>query len=895
MSLGPGHHFGMRSLCELKSARSQMRRGQRDLRRGRIVVVGRRRGPRFDYIIENDAMWATIPAALLTDGGRVGVAPGTYTTKTLLSINPSATLTFAATQPSSKPRIDTLLVNASSDIRFEDLQLVSSSWASSPVACLRFQGAVSDLSFLRCDFIGNYRGTIGDPSFDVTLDTYPEYACIRPIFNSSGAVTGFDVNRPTVGDLLADGTYSMVFNNYGGVTFSVAPVATFTVSGGQITGTTLTSGGSSNATDTTGSGIRTALVTWAGQQRMFDYMPSAWRSISGSTMGGTILFQDCTIDLCNSGFKPFSSANAHLIVDNCSFDRVYQDFMSFSGMSPITIRDCFGTRPFSAGDAGDPHSDFIQLVHAGSGSWSGVTIERNIFITGNARGGMQGIFVEDAGTGDYLNPRIVGNCVLSQGSINGLSLNRPADGFVYANLIGRYDPTDTVRNTSAYVSSISSASGDVFWARNIGESLPATGAVIDSGGLTNLALGLNGATVSYGDVFANHTGSRTTKAEVVAAYTPKISYAGLGPFANTSYINHVSKSTNLDLEPTFARFTALQNATASSTVTSDWSRIVGGPSSGSVSVSGGEYRFADDSSGTNATSWTSASGTYTRDKFVQTQHSTPGTGVTDTTTTLTFRGLYTAEFTSTTASLASFTEVDNQATAYSTFSVSSLSGETGIRKVVLAVRFKPDAITANANIFCGANNAIQRLWFPTTTSIRYQFNGTTRQLRPSFTPTTDWRTHIITLDFTQADDTGCYWATIEDGLLLNNNPGTGGDFTTGGGTLSLSANGTNQMFGTTGSIGCFADGLGANVFDGRMAFFYMHWGDESFSLPDITQSSVRNLFTADLIGANGNGPTGTQPKFYFTGSLTDWNSGGGLANLGTLTSRPLIKQTGTYA
>lgn len=43
MSLGPGHHFGIRCLRELKSARSQMRRGQRDLRRGRVVVIGRRR------------------------------------------------------------------------------------------------------------------------------------------------------------------------------------------------------------------------------------------------------------------------------------------------------------------------------------------------------------------------------------------------------------------------------------------------------------------------------------------------------------------------------------------------------------------------------------------------------------------------------------------------------------------------------------------------------------------------------------------------------------------------------------------------------------------------------------------------------------------------------------
>jgi hypothetical protein len=711
-----------------------------------------------------------------------------------------------------------------------------------------------------------------------------------PTFNGSGVITGYTIPRPNVGDLLSDGTYNMVFNNYGSVTFSVAPTATFTVSGGVITGTTPGTGGSSNATASTGAGIRSALITWTGQRRMSNWMPSAWRSNAGTSMGGNITFQDCTVDLCNTGFKPISTAGCTLTIDNVSMDRIYQDYMAFSGMNPVIIRDCFGTRPFSNADAGDPHSDFIQLIHNGSGDWSGVVLERNIFATGNARGNMQGLFVADATTGYYVNPRIVGNVILTQGSINGLAVERPKDGFVFANLIVRFDPTSP-RNTSTLASSLSSSDGDILFGSNIVESGTGYDAVVSDGGYPSVGLGLNGATVPYGDVFADHTATRLTKAQIVAAYTPKVAYSGRGPFGNTSYINHVNRTTNLDLEPTYCRFAALQSQSTSTVVTGDWSRIQGGPATGSISVAGGEYRFADDAAGANATAWTSTAGTYTRDKFVQPRHTTSGTGTTDTTTTLTFRSTYTATFVSTTASVLSFSLVDNGGVQYSNFSVGSLSGETGIRKVVIALRFKPDAVNSAANIFASTGAIAQRFWFPSTSAFRYQFQGTTRSLRPNITPTTNAQTHIITLDFTQADDTGCYWATLEDGVILNNTPGSGGSFTTSGGTASFSANGTGQMFVNDGAIGLFAESDGGGgIFDGAFSYFYMHWGDAGFTLPDITQSSVRNLFTADLIGANGEGPTGTTPKFYYTGNAAAWNAG--IANLGSLTARPLNKATG---
>jgi hypothetical protein len=57
---------------------------------------------------------------------------------------------------------------------------------------------------------------------------------------------------------------------------------------------------------------------------------------------------------------------------------------------------------------------------------------------------------------------------------------------------------------------------------------------------------------------------------------------------------------------------------------------------------------------------------------------------------------------------------------------------------------------------------------------------------------------------------------------------------------------------------------------------------------------VRNAWLSSNIGANGQGPTGSQPKLYYTGTASEWNAGGGLANKGSLTA-PLAKMAGDYA
>jgi hypothetical protein len=847
----------------------------------------------YDYLITDDATWTSTFAlgAATLSGKTIAVAPGSYTAKTISSFNPASTVTIRALNDGDKPSINRVIVSGSSKLILDSLRITTTTWGagSNTQGAIDLTGTVSDVTVRRCDLVGNYRGTVGF-AIDPTINTYPEYACISPVFAAGGAVASFEINRATVGDLLADGTYSMIFNNYGGVTFSVAPVATFTVSGGQIVSTNLTSGGASNGTPTTGSGIRTALITWTGQRRMTDWMPSGIRTPT-ATITGNMIFEDNTFTLFNSGFKGNFAGTANVVIRRNTFDLIYQDYMSFGRSSPahpITVEDTFGTRPFSNSDAGDPHTDFLQLFStAGSVSWANVNVERNILIQGNARGIVQGLFISDAVTGNYDNARIVGNAIINRSATNGITIDSPRDGYIYRNLVCRFDPTDAVSNFSSItMSTTGTITGQVFVGDNILEA--------GLGGVTGYAsttLGLRGSTIPYANVFANHTGARTNRAEVVAAYAPKIAYAGKGPFADTAYIDHVNFTTNRNMEPSYVRFSSISNQSTSTVVTSNWSRVRGGVNGRAISVTGGEYRVADDDAGTNATAWGSTAGTVDLGKYVQVRHTTGSTGSTTITTTLSI-GLQSFSFQSSTTPATSFSSVSNGGTAWSR--MSNPANSTGNQKLLIAFRY---AATANSgNILAHDAALTMRIWFPTTTTIRaHILSSATCNLRPFYNPPLNSaRTHIISLDFTSpVDSQGCFWATDLDGVLLNNEPGSGGVFATIGGTRAFGISDlSSDLWGANGSVGLFAEGDGGGgLLSGSFEFFWMDWGDATYTLPDITEASVRNLWTADNIGANGQGPTGSIPRIYYTGNAAGWNAG--LSNLGSLTL-PLDKQAGTY-
>lgn len=894
-----------------------------------VAVVGRVGGGGYEFVITSDADWSAIPAGLLTSGGTIGVAPGNYTSKTL-SHTPSAELRFVATNPADKPVIDKLVLSQAQNLTFESLRLACSTWANADAtaaAVLATTGTSTNIIFDRCDIWGNYQGTIG-ADVDVTTDL-PEVASILPQFNSGGAVTSLIIQNSNVYGLMADGTYSLTFTAGSGYSFSVAPVASMTVSGGVITGTTITSGGSSTYTDayngTTG-GLST-IISWTGQRKMLDWLPDGIICSGGGGFNG-LSVTDCSFKTLCYAVRPTNISGSLTVVGN-DMRRIYSDFI-YAGITsdqspfPVTITDNFCTMPFSAsGDPGDPHSDWIQFTlddigpSYSSANWESIVIERNIAIDGNARGQMQGIFMSDAPNEiSFSGARVVGNAILSKKFGNGLLITNPKDVYVRSNLVARYDPTDTTNNTSTVNITIPAArdypgtyyaGGTSLIGANITEGLVNNGysvPEINTSREANTILGLRGATIAYSSVFADHTATRDTLAQIVAAYAPKAAYAGKGPFANSSYINHAARTTDTTMEPTFVQFTDLTGQTASSVITSNWTKAIGGPATRAISVSGGgEYRTADDSSGTNATSWTSSSGTLTRGKYVQ-MRVTSGTAGNTVTPTLTI-GSEAYVWTVASASASSFVTIDNAATAYSRSDV--LDNESSLKKLVVAFRMRPDALTANAKFISDSVGSTLQVYMATTTAIRAQFFNSSRvSLRPTLTMTSSMRTHIITMDFSNANASqGCYWATIEDGVIMNNAPGAGGNFDTrttiGSGTdygaYSFSIVGAAALTSTVGRIGVFGESDGGGVLlDGAFEFLWIDWGGSGYTIPDVTNSSVRNLWTPGSIGANGQGPTGSSPKLYWTAAdLAEANSAGGIPNRGSLSSKALIKQAGMYA
>jgi hypothetical protein len=770
-----------------------------------------------------------------------------------------------------------------------------------------------------CDLQGNYRGTVGP--IDVVSDL-PEYACIAADV-SGGAISALEITQPFVGTLIADGVHSLNFAAAGGT----GATATFTVTGGYIVSTSLTAGGSGYTT----SKHRTRRATWTGQRKMVHWLPWGIRGSDSSGVSG-IVVQDCTFDTLANAFKPGTITGSVTSLRN-TFTRTYMDVQSF-GLShptapyPLTVAFNFSSLPFSLAqkDAGDPHSDVVQLFGddlGGAGNvttanWNNILVYGNVHQDGPCRGSVQGMIIADMPSGtSFSGSKFVGNHIASNEQTLGLAITNPRDCYIYANNCIRHDHTNTVRNVSPVQLRVPGfqddpgggyyPSGSNLVGHNIVEAFDANGfgiPEINGQRYSNTILGAIGATIAYPSVFTAPTGARATLAQIKSAYTPTGIYSAKGAFGSASPVDVVNRTYDLNLEPTFVQFVDVVGQAINTQITSNWSRIIGGPATRSISVSGAsaQWRQADDASGTNATAWTSSNGTLTIGKFLQIRATSGADGASVTATVTIGSEVYSWGVTS--LSTASYVAIDNGGTARS--NVSALSTDTGIRKVAIAFRMRPDVITAGASLFADAADTTCRVWFPTVGAFRGQFFGSPRaQLRPVLTPTTVMKTHIITLDFTNPNaGQGCSWATVEDGILLNNThgggvfdtrsvPGSGSDY----GAASLQASGaTSALFHSAGDFGIFnqADG-GGTTFDGAFEFMWIDWGNSGYTIPDITQASIRNRWSAGIIGANGNGPTGSQPKCFWTATdLAEANSGGGMPNLGSISSKPLVKQAGTY-
>lgn len=897
------------------------------------VVVSAAAG--FDYTVATDQQMAdtfALGGATLS-GKRIGVQPGTYTTPLVNITGNAQPIVVASANPANPARIERMTLKRISGIRFEDMLFTSAEWPASQAASFKPAVAyspgsgetVENVDFLRCTTRGNYRGSVADNALPDPLAVLPEYASLLTQFNGTGGISSVTLQNTFVGDLLTDGTYPLTFSNTDAISFTTFPTGwTMTVASGIITAVTPGTAGASNQTGAlnASTGIMSKSITWPGQRRAIEFFAFGHQALNASGTIGALTYRDGAFKNLNNAFKVSPTNGAPVIIDRNDFDNIYQDYVSI-GMAkipapgaptvppPLYFRFNRGQGQLSkSGDPGDPHGDWIQTYMNDLGIPAEFTnVDWYIELVGNVqwadgRQGPQQLISEVPENGVAYTGKVVGNLHASKGLTRGLSIDRIKNMLIYRNVTIGYNTADSGNGTMATTfgtAAVYTPLGHNAIGGNIGDAFTiqtgGTGKITQ--GVPNVTLGSLGLALPYTTVMPAWVNSPTTFAEAQARMQSASGYSYAGAYDPAGYIDYVNRTIDLTKEWPGVEFVNIVGQAANTKVWSGYWRVAGGPAAVPYSVPAGvSMMVADDDAGTNAGAEIvgPAAGTVPKGKFVRAAVTTSATGSTTVSGTITLNGFPTV-FSARTAAVLSYATADNQTTARSA-AASPISTDTGIAKVLMAVRFRADSIVVNGEIAANPGGTGFRMYHASNAANGLRFLlGTSGiiSVRDAAVPAVGaMQTHLFAIDLTKtAQDEVLVWMKDSARTVIGTSP----TVNSSGGTTRL-----NMASVLINGLGILSRPDGTTTMDGAIDMFYMDWGDANYVLPDITTSAVQDKFTRDLI-ANGTGPTGSTPKLcYFgpvgasDGSTSDtWNATGGLVNKGSIASKPLIKQAGTYA
>jgi hypothetical protein len=862
----------------------------------------------FHYTVRDDSELAAVIAlgSSALSGKRVGVRAGTYTTPDFNGLEPAATCQFIGV---GLPRFERTSIRNIDKLLFSGIRLTTGTWDTSEAPCVGLGGDIGDLTIRNCQFRGNWDGDI-DFDFDPTdlsattangffVDNrYPQFAALWPTVDGSGTITALVASRRNVD--LADGNYEVIFDGAIGGGSGSGAEANFDVVSGVITAVNLVNGGSGYVQAGVG-----RICSWAGQVKAPEYFKFGVQirtALGTPNITGTVIIEDNTFSLLGEGVKigAFWDTTGRVQVRRNTFDLIYQDSVSFGLAQTIPANIDVGfnvrTRPFfSPGDPGDPHADVVQVFADDDVTIPSpevteglipIDIYGNVGIIGDARGQFQGVMLTDIPAGDpdtaftagALGLGVTANFFLMRGHGNGVSCSGSRWLPFAANTIVAWDTAES--GNQIVISSNASVYPGTIVANNITEGYAgASDPDSDFATWPNITVDRDGSPLAYASVFADPDSLPATLAAAVAAYTPLEAYAAKGAMAVADF---TARSLDLDALPTLTWFAPTTGATVSTLYTSAASRILGGAASVTITPgTGTEWRVADNEAmDSNATSWSSdpATGAY-RGKFLQLRRNSSVAGSTTVYATADVNGTE-ASFAITTASLVSFSTVNNGGTAYSVMGAPAL--ESSLTRFILVARYRgPASPTSGARIIAAATAAQFQFWYASATTLRAQLvNSSTWQFRADYTPDADWHTHFIVGDLATGLEADQKWFVDDTPIGHSGSVFAAGTFSTA------------NIFAGTG-LGLFAEGDGGNIVDASdKAFAWLHWGTGALSLPDFSDAEVRNGFSADNIDLDdGSGALGYQPKIFVHGDATAWN--GGLVNLGSL-GGTFTKGAGTY-
>lgn len=641
---------------------------------------------------------------------------------------------------------------------------------------------------------------------------------------------------------------------------------------------------------------------------------------SGSTITGSITIQNCTFaDMWGLiKFNHIGNGGSITIRKN-KLLRPYGDFISFgytaaavSANGPVDISgNVFADMFCQPQDNANPHGDMVQIFAAQPGynfPIAGLLIAGNIaFQRPGARGQPQRVFMSDINDGyPFLAPRIIDNLLVSRISSKGIQFREVNTGAAWAylyrnNLLTnpRYNApiqnelvtnpvSGVVAETGTALSTID-INGDAtypdhhFIDGNFAEALIAVGGV--AGALGNVISGRGNNGSSYATWFdANDAvwDGADTEDKIVAAMRPKTAYASLGPVRPTdtaaSLLDRWGVPANRPWSqlPSFVSFAAVVNATVSTVYTSEWS-FVHAFEGRSISVPAGvRYRTADDKGGTNATAWTSTAGTIADGRYLQLEVTSSASGSTVVSANVTIGG-QTFTWSVTTASTAAFPVVAFVHTDPDRFAVASSgaldtadspTGTLFISKLKVAAP-PASSVTLYNSIAGSAAIAVSVLNTGFLRVLLRDVAGSTLGVLNTSINICDNVEHDILVSWDTSQALSANGAKIYvDGVDRT------GAITSWAGAGSVGY--TRTVGGIQMCLGGIVTGSSTANFSGQIGAFYLN----TAARVDITSSSERAKFSADLIGSDGSGPTGSQPRVFLVGNAAQHNDAGGI-NRGT--------------
>lgn len=644
--------------------------------------------------------------------------------------------------------------------------------------------------------------------------------------------------------------------------------------------------------------------------------PTGRRGINGNFINVEFIGNYCH-DL-DSAFKP-GGVTGNIIVEDNVIDRYRTDAIYVNcegGGRPRTIRvkGNFGCRPTGAGaDTGGPHSDFIQINIGATLPFDiepDIVCVGNVFFQGHTHATGQPFFFNTlVAYGVWRYAKFTDNLIV----VDDPSLVGPAAGNSKAPAISPVDGSIAARNRSVrwapgsgtglissafsgFPDSEPSVQCDSF-CENFGDT-----AEIE---LVNNVTALNSPTpyaaafdmVEFTPDYTDEAALRQLRLNLVAKYDWKAGGTFSGSRGAYDYVTNTLDATKCRAWVCLKDINDIAYAASGQT---PWMRIQGEgtiaieiPSEYAATV---QWRTADDASGTNATAYTSSTGSVAAGKYLMLDVDAPTSpalwaqlGIT--LNTYTYTSIIRA------ATVASFAKVSNGALAWSKM-VGSLPLDPARKKLVIAMRarLKTDV---TARLWGNAAGSSFRQY--STTNRLFTNLVATNQVASTLTQTVkfDWRTYVWILDLTQSGSSANVLRMLQDGHLQQYEGFT--DATRQNGVI---ISGVSGGFNPSTTLQDFVmAAYGVNIGNIELSWWMMDWlatadGARTWPAPNtVTQcQDFNSLANPDHLGSDGSGLLGWQPKlFFYEANAAGWNAGA--VNKGSLgTGLVMTKQsTASYA